>query len=459
MHRAQVIRRLSRPAFTLVEMLVSAALIIFVMLILTTVFKDGLAALSQMRGVGGLQEQLRYANSVLRRDLAAPHFDREITALYGPNLSQQRLDNYDWKPPRMGFFRIYQQDHPRDGQVVPTGPACVFEERDPDGLPSYRATGDYLHFTVRLETGVNNGSGIDQVFRSKRIPPRGVTPNPVQQKSSPDYMNDSGAFFSPWAEVVYFLRANGQSTGSTPLYTLYRRRRILADVRPGTQFETQAWQFQQSPDLIADLSTYPWYSSQYMNTPTDITAPYRRLGMMQSLPGVTPEIMKAGAIPAANLPRLHYDQTVPKENAGDDILLDNVLSFEIKACWDSPRPTQTEGDARFPVTVNPDSNPTTNPDYPFGVLPLSPNRLFPVRTVRVFDTWSREKDTTAATPQYDYTNWSQGYMTDNPLPPSAAASAYWTIPLRVRVRAIQIRLRVWDLKTLQTRQVTMVQDM
>src|SRR5262245_19743093 len=94
-----------RLAFTLVEMLVSAALIILVMLILTTGFKDGLAALGQMRGVGDLQGKLHYANSVLRRDLAAAHFDRETTALHGPTLSQQRMDKFDWKPPRMGFFR------------------------------------------------------------------------------------------------------------------------------------------------------------------------------------------------------------------------------------------------------------------------------------------------------------------------------------------------------------------
>ena len=33
-----------------------------------------------------------------------------------------------------------------------------------------------------------------------------------------------------------------------------------------------------------------------------------------------------------------------------------------------------------------------------------------------------------------------------------------TIPLKVRVRALQIKLRIWDLKSKQTRQVTIVQD-
>ena len=46
---------------------------------------------------------------------------------------------------------------------------------------------------------------------------------------------------------------------------------------------------------------------------------------------------------------------------------------------------------------------------------------------------------------------------------SAAAqqpqSTQYTIPLRVRVRALQIKLRIWDQKTSQTRQMTIIQDM
>src|SRR5262245_32714108 len=97
-----------RSAFTLVEMLVSAALIVFIMLILTTVFKEGLQSLGQIKATGKLQENLRHATKLLHRDLAAPHFSREVSALHGPMLSQQRLDLYGWTPPREGFFRIFQ---------------------------------------------------------------------------------------------------------------------------------------------------------------------------------------------------------------------------------------------------------------------------------------------------------------------------------------------------------------
>src|SRR2546423_9303181 len=104
MMRSQHHKPAVRTGFTLVEMLVATALIIFVMLILTTVFTAGLQALRNMRGVGSMQDNLRQAATIMRRDLASPHFASEQTSTAGPTVSQQRLDLYDWKPPKQGFF-------------------------------------------------------------------------------------------------------------------------------------------------------------------------------------------------------------------------------------------------------------------------------------------------------------------------------------------------------------------
>src|SRR4051812_36737833 len=101
-------RNTNRAGFTLVEMLVSTALIIFVMLILTTVFTAGMNAFRNMRGMGSLQDNLRQTGTIIQRDLAAPHFAKETTYTSGPKLSDQRLDYYDWAPPKEGFFRIWQ---------------------------------------------------------------------------------------------------------------------------------------------------------------------------------------------------------------------------------------------------------------------------------------------------------------------------------------------------------------
>jgi hypothetical protein len=64
----------------------------------------------------------------------------------------------------------------------------------------------------------------------------------------------------------------------------------------------------------------------------------------------------------------------------------------------------------------------------------------------VFDTWSGVSDG-----PYDYTGWDPG------TPPSAPSTT--TVPFKIQILALQITLRVWDARTQQTRQVTMIQDM
>ncbi len=109
---------------------------------------------------------------------------------------------------------------------------------------------------------------------------------------------------------------------------------------------------------------------------------------------------------------------------------------------------------------------------------------------RVFDTWSANNDPYSSPPPRDY-NYGVPPTVVNPAganPPivpnpdlaratSPADPNYsvWNtnhfvggrveknpaknIPLRVRVRALQIKLRIWDKKTNQTRQVTIIQDL
>jgi hypothetical protein len=58
----------------------------------------------------------------------------------------------------------------------------------------------------------------------------------------------------------------------------------------------------------------------------------------------------------------------------------------------------------------------------------------------VLDTWS-----SAVSPPYDYSGWKN-------------AGGPTSLPLQIRVLALQITLRVWDAKTQQTRQMTITQD-
>jgi len=468
-------------------MLVSTALIIFVMVILTQVFAYGLQSLRNLRGVGSMQEQLRYATNLLRRDLSSPHFGKETTALNGPYLSQQRADLYDWTPPREGFFRIIQGSNSVP-DVVPG-----FAPTDGEQIPSFRAVDHALHFTVRLDMNAGGGTGREQYFRTRQIPvdwmrglppppppllPPGQVPGQFLAPTEMDYLNQDQQYSSRWAEVAYFLDANGQQAGGSNLYTLYRRKFVLLDSRTANKdFAATPLVVPNTPpgteEMLVEPSLFrnPRLSRYYYNSPVDATLPLRRYfnnfaainstGMRNAydvvyqgaavttavplrdytLVGLAPPgdtqfkpLQKTQLLNSSNQPAFQ------QSNGGDDILLENVLSMEIRANWDVPTDMRLQN-----MTVR---APRTGVafDEPFDILPPSPSgnpALFGNSVLAgangpfVFDTW-------AGTDNYKFVGSGQ-----SPL----------NMPLRIRVKAIQIRLRVWDIKTQQARQVTLVQDL
>jgi len=146
-----------RTGFTLVELMVSVTLIIFIMVILTEAFKAGIDAFRNLKAAGDASERLRSAATIFRRDLASPHFESD-----GPDptlrefLRDQRLDQPNWKPPPRGFFRIWQGKEPDLSN--PSGqPLTVVDlvdgnnGTDSEGLTFTRSTRHILHFTVKYE--------------------------------------------------------------------------------------------------------------------------------------------------------------------------------------------------------------------------------------------------------------------------------------------------------------------
>ena len=88
-----------RQGFTLVEMMVSLALVLFIMVILTQAFQAGLESFRLLKGVGDMEDNLRSVATILRRDLAADHFE-----------GKRRIsDESFWSigPPREGYFRVW----------------------------------------------------------------------------------------------------------------------------------------------------------------------------------------------------------------------------------------------------------------------------------------------------------------------------------------------------------------
>ena len=211
-----------RGGFTIVELLVAMALIMFMMAILSTAFVAAGKAVRDLKAAGDLAERLRQASGILRRDLAADHFEGK-KRLSGPNF-------WDDGPPREGFFRLYQGSPPGSADYVREGvDPSELQIVDPTWrlLDTYRATDHALHFTVKLR-----GNGRGDFFAT-------VVPDPALPLFRPAifppaergrrYMDAAERYTSQWAEVAYFLHASGDTAQGTPLYSLHRRQLLAVD--------------------------------------------------------------------------------------------------------------------------------------------------------------------------------------------------------------------------------------
>ena len=171
-----------RPGFTLVELLVSMALILFIMTILAEAFSSGTETFRRLKGIGDLQERLRTASTILKRDLAADHFQGK-TRLSDPNF---------WVngPPEEGFFRLYQGSTPPAANKLGQFPTSQnlnyqIDGVDLSGPPTFRTVDHAIHMMVKyrgnspgdmfstsipgnstLLLAFNNGYGTDSRFQA-----------------------------------------------------------------------------------------------------------------------------------------------------------------------------------------------------------------------------------------------------------------------------------------------------
>jgi type II secretory pathway pseudopilin PulG len=462
-----------RRAFTIVEMLVAAALILFMMWIIASAFQAGLESFRVLKAAGDMQEKLRAAATALRRDLTRPHFT-ETSARNGEDLSNQRLDDPLWTPPIDGYFRIYQQGvGDPDGLDSDDSSGTLIHYRSPKSNFS-EPLGHVLQFTAKLK-----GIRRDQYYMvdTQDLGADVVLANPggdglLRRFNFPIYnrrvqyplMNSTGTgldtttpvdgtssiFTTVWAEVTYFVRPNGDSTGGVPLYNLYRRLNLLTTNLPETvnyaSGSAQPLQFNQPYNDSRYLETSAWRKTTGMvpfNSQAMVTAPCRRFGVDPTdAAGQFKNMISLNS----EIPRL-FDQVGSNVNdplAASDLMLTDVTDFSVKVVWDIPAATGT--------WVSQPPNPNNNPDYPFDRLPTSNNPSF---ADRVFDTWSQRIPPSAGLDDYGSPvgspAWNVGYGTG-----TATAKS---IPIKIRVRALQITLRIWDVKSKQSRQITIIQDM
>jgi type II secretory pathway pseudopilin PulG len=431
--------RKARAGFTLVEMLVAAALTMFIVVLLAGAFQQGIDIFRTLRAQAVNADKLRMALDDLRQDLARPHFD--TTGAPGQYLSEQRLDKLGWTPPSPpapapqfpGFFRIWQWIDPATGQY------SLNEGSDADRIPSAITTQNILHFTV-LQTGDRPG----EYFRAL-APPNFFAPAPpgLQGVDEIAAFSDQGTYVyaAKWAEVAYFLADSGRTTpGGLKLYSLRRRVRViphqpdLSTGLPRPPFDPNY------PEISQNTDTGIGPTAQF-NILSDLPNPMNRMGAQAGFPDG-----RYGFAGGTRRPFTWAEMANGQTVRGEDILLTDVLSFEVKATG-TPYPGHPGPAANWPRPLTTDNVTVLNADYPFDDLPAQGlNTEFNNIGARVFDTW-----------QYFPQNWNE--VVPPPTIPQYLQPSAQQVPLRIRIKALQIRLRVWDMKTQQTRQTSLVQEM
>jgi hypothetical protein len=153
----------------------------------------------------------------------------------------------------------------------------------------------------------------------------------------------------------------------------------------------------------------------------------------------------------AGLP-LQSDGTYPISPNGyiaSDVVVADVISFDVRVLASG---TKDFADLAS-VPANSIVNPAFNNVYINGI----------AQKVYVYDTWSSTKDAS-----YDYSNWNLAYPATGPI-----AGTNTSVPLRrlfnpttgnyltsdIQIQAIQVSIRIWDFKTEQARQATVIVDM
>lgn len=476
-----------RGGFTLVELLVAAALTILIMSILAGAFTAALDSLSLLRSIGGMAERNRSAHTQLSEDLKAAHFEGG-DATSSLRLSDIRYDQLlpgstTIAPPPGGFFFIRQ------------GNGSVYEGLDQDGVYSTRGDGTAGHvlgmtvrrtgktqdqlFTVDLTPLINyaNNAGNPPAERQRAgnavlsLNSQSVSDAPAVSSNTANMANPANlavqipvrtVFIGQWAEVFWFLD-NPQTLGGTQNYSLHRRVRVLTttpvDFPIGTGLEEV---------LSSHLITAPPPARWQSNTTDTIRVPANRL---YAAPATTPS-----RIPATST------------RFGDDIVLTNVISFEVKATWTAgPQWTKPVGALTYTYAPNVGPRPfpgavaipagTTNIPFPTpAVAPPVPNWFLasngdspfddlPVRNAMQADPYRPENigDETANTPgPYNGPPTNLGTRVFDTWAPLAGWNTPGNvncIPFRARITGLKIKIRSFDVKTQQTRQSTLIVDL
>jgi type II secretory pathway pseudopilin PulG len=414
--------RRTRAGFTLVELLVAAAVCVLIMAVLATAFSLGIDTMRQMKSSGDMMDQLRGAATALKADLKAYHVmdaegkrvklssitaDQTIVTDNGA-MANPRYTVSGWVAPKHGFVRICSSPitYPVDGKGNPLV--------DADGLTagSGIATTHYLHFTSILD-----GNADDDYFRAA-VPQNGQT------------------YHSTAAEIAWFLEPMAATAGGPTLHRLIRRQRLAA--LSDTDRRDRPWPTTADEAVISIRR--PAATTTYLSTLAELTNPSNRHGGTRWVAGK--QVGAGYAFQAAP----QDDALAPMASRpGEDTVISNVISFEVQVGWTGAAIQNLP----YATQPNPDGFDTTKgkTDEPYDTLPKVSATWNDggLANTHTYDSWTHDL------PDWRTNPAATGY---DPTKPDANRP-----PLVITVRSVQVRIRVWDPKMQTARQITIVQDL
>jgi len=408
--------------------MVAMALTLFIMVILTQAFVLALETFAGMKGVGDMQMNLRAATILLRDDLGQDHFEgkRRLSDLTVTGTSQIAA-----LPPQAGHFAI------RHGSAFTTMPPALApgayhqEGQDTNGLFSYRATDHALYMTVKRKGNrqenfftaplSGNANVLTPFFNAQTAYDVAAANLPESTMTLPYPGGPIGHYGSQWAEVAYYLKRvgsteepnNPNSAIGTPTFELYRAQFVMVPDgtplrTPTTPANTNIFVNQPAGSLATmtlwSQTTFAPMSCLAFSAPSPVGAPSSHLWFYSPMEAAQRARIIPDFSPTASA-LVNFDPQAAAPNAttnrvllNEAPVLSNVLSFHVQ------------------------------------IMPTGANTLAFVDVPNT-GTSGRLYDTTLM---------------------NAAPNVYNN---KFGLKAIQVTLRVFDNKTRQTRQVTIVQDL
>ena len=397
-------RTQTRAGFTLIELMVAMALTLFIMVILSQAFVLSLETFAGMKGLGDMQINLRTATNQLRDDLSQDHFEgkRRLSDVgsggWSTFVGQQPL--YPPQLPQAGFFAVIQ----RSALSNAVGANYFSEGNDANGLPSARAVDHALYMTVK-----RRGNRQENFFTTSMV---GTVPNLNKFFGIGTPTVPYTAYDVPPTTSLPYDTLTQPYTGVSPAYYSSQWAEVMYYlVRIGSTEEPN------NPNSTLGTKTYGLYRAQFVMVPdgTNVSGQF-----------------------AGGLANTTFEGLSCAANGG-------------KVVFYSPADAANYVAAQVPVVKR------TTPSLTAFAVPAVPN---PVTTTLVLPSvisFQVQIMKTGTTTFIDVPNsGALGDLFDTAMFTAPAAAGYTNN--NFGLKAIQITLRVWDNKTRQTRQVTIVQD-